>query len=90
MLDLGDAPSARTLGASPNQGGPALGRALLDLFQTSGRMRSLKLPRLTDGAALIAAAPPGVHVNVTGQPAQRSPAPQVMSTDAADIRSVYR
>lgn len=65
-LDLGDAPSARTLGASPNQAGSRTAAAALHLLQTPGPLRALNLPRMTDSARLLERVPTQLILRITG------------------------
>ena len=89
-LDLGDAPSARVLGASPNMAGPLAHRAALNLLELGRPLRSLNLPRMPGAAELMDLSPPDLRLNITGA---RPPAPQPalpVHEDASDVRSVYR
>lgn len=89
-LDLGDAPSARALGASPNVTGPLTQLAVRRVMTGPGALRALHLPRLTNSASLLEQAPPRLTVRVTGQAGTAGQEPWPAHPDAADIRSVYR
>ncbi|GGR76355.1 hypothetical protein GCM10008959_41420 [Deinococcus seoulensis] len=89
-LDVGDAPSARTLGASRNTAGPQSRAATLQLFAAPGALRLLQLPRMTEALQLQEQAPAHLTVRVTGSPGRGDQTPPPFNEDAADIRSVYR
>lgn len=89
-LDLGDAPSARALGAAPNRAGPGSRAAVQKLRQRPGTLRLLSLPRL-DAAnleAMTTAESSPLRIRITGQQDTGGPAPH--HPDAADVRSLYR
>ncbi|MBZ9752704.1 hypothetical protein K7W42_17820 [Deinococcus sp. HMF7604] len=89
-LDVGDAPSARALGASRNEAGGRTRAAALHLFSSSATVRLLQLPRMIDAVHLQAQAPAHLNVRITGAPGRAGQQPLPFHEDAADIRSVYR
>ena len=89
-LDVGDAPSARALGAPRNTAGQQTRAAALQLFRAPGALRLLQLPRMTEAPQLQEQAPAHLTVGITSHPRRTGQSPLPVNQDAADIRSVYR
>ncbi|WP_407569443.1 hypothetical protein [Deinococcus altitudinis] len=90
FLDLGDAPSARALGTSPNRAGLHTQAAVRALFEQPGPLSVLNLPRVLFPASLLTLCPPRLTLRITGQKVAQGQADLPFHPDAADIRSVYR
>lgn len=90
FLDLGDAPSARRLGAQPNRAGLHFQATVSSLFQRPGPLRVLNLPRMPAAAELLEGCPPRLTLRITGQRVSQGQNDLPFHPDAADIRSVYR
>lgn len=90
VLDLGDAPSARSLGAQPNRAGPESQAMVETVLRSPGRLRALNLPRMPRPDRLLDLCSPDLTLRVTGQKTHQGQAAVPVHPDAADIRSIYR